>query len=111
MREPMNEAKLARENEIHAGTCGVSDGNKGLGFRPAFLDFATLTIYPSLYADGRPAPLHLLDSLPDKVVNLRMPNGRVLSTKPTIVAGFERGGFFYTRRAAGRAREQWGLGG
>ena len=56
-----------------------------LGFRPALLDFATMTIYPSR------------DCMPDDV-------------KGTVVAGFERGGFFYTRRAASRACEEWGYG-
>jgi hypothetical protein len=110
MRYLMNATKLAEENTTHAGTGGVTAGNKGLGFRPAFMDVATLTIYPSRFADGRPAPFHILDGLPDEVVHARLlPQGRVLSTKPTIVSGFERGGFFYTRRSAARACEQWGL--
>ena len=52
-----------------------------LGFRPAFLDFATMHIYPSCPADG--------------------------AVKETIVAGFERDGFFYTHRAAERACGEW----
>ena len=68
-----------------------------LGFRPAFLDFATMRIYPSQCADGRPAPFHCRNTLPDAI-------------KERIVAGFERGGYFYTRRAAARACEEWGCG-
>ncbi len=68
-----------------------------LGFRPAFLDCATMRIYPSRFADGRPAPIHDRSTLPDKL-------------KATVVPGFERGGFFYTRRAAARACEEWGYG-
>lgn len=110
MREPMNAAKLAAENAVHAGTGGVSASNGRLGFRPAFLDFSTLAIYPSRFADGRSAPFHLLDGLPDEVVTQRLPQGRVVSVKPTIIAGFERGGFFYTRSAAARACEEWDTG-
>lgn len=53
-----------------------------LGFRPAILDFATMTIYGSF--DGLAG----------------LPCG-------SLVAGFERGGFFYTRTAAERAAREW----
>jgi len=52
-----------------------------LGFRPAILDVATMTIY--LSSDG-------LAVLPG-----------------TLLAGFERGGFFYTRATAERAAREW----
>ena len=56
---------------------------KSLGFRPAFLDYATMTIYPSEFA------------------------AQVLVAKATLIAGFERNGFFYTRTAAARAAMEW----
>jgi len=58
-----------------------------LGFRPAFLDYATMTIYPSEHASG------------------------VLGTRATLIAGFERNGFFYTRTAAARAAMEWASAG
>jgi hypothetical protein len=106
---PMNEKRLQHENIVHAGTGGRSQGNAGLGFRPAFLDFATQTIYLSRYADGRASPFHLLEGLPEELVTARAPSGRVIAAKPTLISGFERKGFFYTRRAAARASEQWSL--
>ena len=57
---------------------------RDLGFSPAFLDAPTMRMYPR--------PLPRMQELP----------GRAL------VAGFERGGFFYTQRAAARACEEWG---
>lgn len=56
-----------------------------LGFRPAFLDYATMSIYPCEFA------------------------GRVLTAKATLLAGFERKGFFYTRAAAARAVREWSV--
>ena len=53
-----------------------------LGFRPALLDYTTMTIYWSF--DGLAGP-----------------------PKLTLVAGFERHGFFYTRSAAERAARDW----
>lgn len=54
-----------------------------LGFRPAFLDYATMTIYPSEFA------------------------ARVVAARATLIAGFERNGYFYTRTAAARAAMEW----
>jgi len=107
MKRVINEKRLKHENRVHAGTGGRSQANTSFGFRPAFLDFATQTIYPSRFADGRSAPLHLLDGLPNEVVVIRAPSGRVIAAKATLIAGFERNGFFYTRAAAARAVAEW----
>jgi len=109
MKRLMNGELLKRENEIHAGTGGRSQENASLGFIPAFLDFATQTIYPSRFADGRLAPFHLLDGLPDEVIVDRAPSGRVIAAKATLISGFVRNGFFYTRAAAARAAAEWVL--
>jgi hypothetical protein len=69
-----------------------------VGFRPAFFDYATFAIYLSRYHDGRLAPMHRLDGLPDGV-----------ACRPSLLAGFERKGFFYTRAAAARATAEWAL--
>jgi hypothetical protein len=53
-----------------------------LGFRPALLDYATMTIHASF--DGLGGPQRF-----------------------TLMAGFERHGFFYTRTAAERAAREW----
>jgi hypothetical protein len=107
MKRVMNEAVIRRENVAFAGTGGRSEENRNLGFRPAFFDFATQTIYLSRFANGRPAPFHMLDGLPEEVVVDRSPSGRVISAKATLLSGFERNGFFYTRSAAARAAAEW----
>ena len=105
----MNQQKLRQENETFAGTGGRSQGNSSLRFRPAFLDCSTMSIHLARFADGRLAPFHVLDGLPDDVVIDRAACGRVVSTKSTLVAGFERDGYFYTRTAAARAAVEWSL--
>lgn len=107
MNRPMTRKRIANENAVHAGTGGRSQENTGFGFAPAFLDFATCTIHPSRFADGRDAPFHNLDGLPDEVVADRAPSGRVVAAKSSLIAGFVRGGFFYTRSAAARAAVEW----
>jgi hypothetical protein len=99
----MIEKRLASENDAHRGTGGRSDGNRDFGFRPAFFDYASQRLYFSRFADGRLAPLHLAEGLPEEVVVDRAPDGRVLSVRASLVAGFERNGLFYTRKAAARA--------
>jgi hypothetical protein len=103
----MSEELLKRENELHVGTGGRSPENRDLGFRPAFLDFETQIIYPSRFADGRPAPIHVLDGLPEEVIVDRTTAGRVVHAKASLISGFVRNGFFYTRSAAAKAAAEW----
>jgi hypothetical protein len=80
-----------------------------LGFRPAFLDIGTFSIHLSRHADGRPAELHVLEGLPDEAVIARriFATRQVVAAKPTVIAGFERNGFFYTAAAVARASNEW----
>jgi hypothetical protein len=103
----MSEKQLQHENAVHTGTGGRSQESTGLGFKPAFLDFQTQKIYPSRFADGRLAPFHLLDGLPDEVVVDRASSGRVVTAKATLISGFVRNGFFFTRAAAAKAAKEW----
>ncbi len=91
---------LAEENATHAGTAGVSVNNRCLGFRPAFRDRITARIYPSCYADGRAAPVHVVDGLPPELVEGRDAAGHVLRIKESIESGFVRDGRFFTRAEA-----------
>jgi hypothetical protein len=95
--------RLARENAIFAGTGGVSEENADCGFRPAFRDMATELVYPSRFADGRPAPFHMIDGLPAEVVEARDGAGHVTRIKTSLVSGFVRRGRFYTREQASAA--------
>ena len=102
----LSPARIDAENAEHAipGPAGTAHR---LGFSPAFLDFARMCVHRARFADGRLAPYHCLDGLPEEVVVRRLPSGRVVLAKATLISGFERGGFFYTRTAAARSCEQW----
>ena len=102
----LSPARIAAENAAHVIT-GATGIARRLGFHPAFLDFATMRTYRSLFADGGDTPFHVLDGLPDEVVMTRSHSGRVTCAKPTLISGFERNGFFYTRSAAARAAAEW----
>lgn len=107
MKHLMSKELLREENVEHLGSGGRSQENADLGFRAAFYDFATQKIYPSRFADGRLAPCHLLDGLPEEVVIDRTASGRVTAVKATVISGFLRNGYFYTRTAAARAVAEW----
>ena len=77
------------------------------GFQPAFFDFLSQTIYPSVFVDGTPAPYHVLEGLPAEVVVDRARSGRVVATKATLLTGYERNGFFYSPTTVARAITEW----
>jgi hypothetical protein len=102
MNQAMTKERLMQETLIHRGTGGISAENRSLGFRPAFMDQETSAVYASCFVDGRPAPFHLIDGLPHELVVARDAIGRVAALKDSVIAGFVRGGRFYSREDAGR---------
>ena len=106
MEYAMTRETLKTENQVFWGTGGRSEENRSIGFRPAFMDIQTSQVYPSRFADGRPAPFHLLDGLPDEVVMARDVSGRVASIKTSVISGFLRMGRFFTREEAAAEVDQ-----
>jgi hypothetical protein len=96
----VSQETLRRENRAWCGTGGISEGNRRGEFLPAFKDTASGEIYLARYADGTPAPMHLLDGLPEDLVVRRDATGRTVAVKGSLAAGFLRGGRFYTREQA-----------
>jgi len=91
----------ALKEPLHVRHAGVSsDEHRAVGFAPAFLDTKTGRVYPSCFADGRPAPVHLLSSVPEELVLRRDSSHRVIAVKPWVRAGFVRAGRFFTRDEA-----------
>ncbi len=102
----MNEHRLLSENRVYRGTGGISQENWSKGFVPAFLDIETGLVYRSCFADGRPAPIHLLEGLPAHLLRRTHATGQPAATDTTLVSGFLRQGKFLTRaEAAVAARE------
>jgi len=98
--EALDRASLRRESDKYRGTSGVSEECRGSGFSPAFYDRETGEIHLSRYADGTPAPFHMLDGLPDAVVTKRLADGTVECVKQSLQSGFVKSGVFYTRDQA-----------
>lgn len=94
---------LRRQNSLYRGRGGVSEENRACGFAPAFLDTETGSVYLSRFRNGRPAPVHTLDGLPEELIIARRPSGTVSAVKLSVMAGFVRRSRFYTRDEAASA--------
>jgi len=103
MNNLLTNATLKKENLAFGGTAGVSENNHCARFRPAFHDLATGRTALARFADGRPAPMHLLDGLPREWVAEYDAAGRVRAIKDSVVSGFVRDGRFYTREQTAAA--------
>jgi hypothetical protein len=104
-RALLTDDALRRETHAYRGTGGTSEESREQGFVPAFRDVASGRVYLSRFANGQPAPLHVVAGLPDEVVVRRDATGRVVAVKGTVVAGFVRQGRFYTREQAAESVE------
>lgn len=91
---------IRSENTAFAGTGGVSQNNRSLGFQPGFIDTETGVIDISRFAGGRPAPVHMLDGVPREWVTRRNETGQVAAVKGSVVSGFIHDGRFFTRQQA-----------
>ena len=93
---------LRRENRQFSNTNGVSERNHNRGFVPAFLDTRSGISVVSRYADGRPAPIHILDGLPAAWITAFNSKGQVTAVREGVIAGFIHSGRVYTREEAAR---------
>ncbi len=94
---------LRSENRLFKGRGGISEENRSVGFVPAFLDCTTGQVYRSRFADGRPAPVHVLEGLPAHLLNGPSGMDRAVAAGSRLLSGFLREGRFYTRAEASRA--------
>ena len=104
-RPPLT-GRLQTENRQFRGTGGISEENGSAGFAPAFMDAHDGRIYRSQFADGRAAPIHVLDALPEHLVSKSSATGEVIAVRDHLVSGFLRAGIFYTRTEAARAKDR-----
>ncbi len=92
--------RLLDENNSFHGTGGVSQGNQGYDFLPAFLDFESGAVYISSFINGEPSPIHIYDGLPSHLIVSRNALNKVIKIKQSVVSGFVYEKQFYTREQA-----------
>ena len=103
-QSPLTPATLRRQNHGPCRFGARSHQNHSAGFRPAFQDPDTGHSYLSRYADGSPAPFHLLDGLPRRLL-APGDDQRAFAINTQMIAGFLLGTHFYTRDQAAAAIE------
>jgi hypothetical protein len=89
-----------------SGNRAVALAGSALELVPGFLDAETGKVYPSCFADGQLAPVHLLDAVPEELVSARDAAGKARTLRPSVVSGFVSGTRFYTREEAARLVEE-----
>ena len=100
MKQSLCHQELCRQNTEFENTGGVSQQNCSQGFRAAFYDTDSNRSELARFSDGTPAPMHILDGVPNEWVTERNDAGKVVAVKASIIAGFIRNGVFYTRAQA-----------
>lgn len=102
-RGVMDRRLLRQQNRAYQGSGGVSRNNRSAGFSPGYLDSRSGEAMLSCFANGQPAPIHVLEGLPEAWVSQRDAQGQVLCARSGVIAGFIRAGRFYSREQAARA--------
>jgi hypothetical protein len=105
MARSLSNSALRQQNQIFKDTGGISEKNRSQGFIPAFYDSQSHQAHISRFANGVPAPIHVLDGLPEEWIIERDPSGRVMAVKASVIAGFIYHGRFYTREQAAQVAE------
>jgi len=100
MSRPLSERTLHKENLAYAGTNGVSQANRRHRFLPAFRDEETGRVELARFANGLPAPTHLIEGLPLEWASAHAEDGSISALKACITAGFVRDEEFFTREQA-----------
>src|SRR5688572_11318537 len=100
MARLLSNSALRKQNQTFKGTGGISEKNRSQGFIPAFYDSKSHQAHISRFANGTPAPIHILDGLPEEWIVKRDASGRVMAVKASVIAGFLYHDRFYTREQA-----------
>ncbi len=103
MTDALCKSQLQVENDSFAGTTGVSELASSKRFIPAFKDSESGRVELSCFANGAPAPVHVLEGLPVDWATRLDDEGRPAELKSTIISGFMREEVFYTREEAAQA--------
>jgi hypothetical protein len=108
MKQMLDYEDVIRDSLAYRGTGGVSAENSVYGFRPAFLDRDTGRIHLCDHPAGDALTSHRFDGLPAECITARDAQGRPSAIRSSLVAGFEREGYFFTREQAAQLI-QWEL--
>lgn len=93
-RQVLASRGLRQQNRVYEE---LGSSSRDAGLVPAFLDQATGLTHLSTFDDGKPAPIHVLDGLPEPLVVRRSRDGKATAGHGIRVAGFLKDREFFTR--------------
>ena len=77
-----------------------------LGFAPAYFNSETSETMLSTFANGSPAPIHLLEGLPADWLVSQTDAGKPGALKDAVISGYIRDNKFFTREQATATAER-----
>jgi hypothetical protein len=83
MARLLSNSTLRKQNQTFKGTGSISEKNRSQGFIPAFYDSKSHQAHISRFENGTPAPIHILDGLPEEWIVKRDASG--IGTRPMRV--------------------------
>ena len=92
----MSHSQAVQQQGVYHQFNGAVFSDVSFGFMPAFKNLQDEQVHLAQDNQGRLSVVHLFDGLPDHWVNERDEQGRALSLKSCIIAGFMRNAQFYT---------------
>lgn len=75
---------------------GAVFSDVSFGFMPAFKNIKNQEVHLSTDVDGELSVMHILDGLPESWIEEKDEQGKALTLKSEIIAGFMRNADFYT---------------
>ncbi len=92
----MSHHQAVEQQGVYHEFNGAVFSDISFGFMPAFKNLKDQQIHLSKDRNGELSVMHLFDGLPDKWVKEKDVQGRALTLKSEIIAGFMRNAEFYT---------------
>ena len=92
----MSQSQLSEQQGAYEKLGSTVFGDAGFGFMPAFMDLDNEETHLAAFENGMPSVVHILDGLPDYWISERDEQGKAVSLRTGVIAGFMRNGSFYT---------------
>ncbi|VAW68342.1 hypothetical protein MNBD_GAMMA10-1034 [hydrothermal vent metagenome] len=92
----MSHYQVVQQQGVYQQFNGGTFSDVSFGFMPAFKNIKEQQVHLSRDGEGELSVMHLFDGLPDHWIDEKDQQGKALSLKLEVVAGFMRNAQFYT---------------
>ena len=92
----MSHQQAVQQQDRYSQLNGAVFSDVSFGFMPAFKNLVDQQVHLSTDAYGKLSVVHLFDGLPDHWIKEKDKQGKALTLKSEVIAGFMRTTHFYT---------------